>query len=114
MTQGELNREIEDLPDDARSWAGYAGVPPSSLTLIDSRHARVLDIPALIATLEVALENLEGKFTRKQMVAFTITPGILWSITCGASTFKPEDARSHFLQLHPTFTKVFGSFALLK
>jgi hypothetical protein len=84
------------------------------VTLIESRRARLLDVPALVATLETSLENLEGKFTRKQTIALTITPGIVWSLNCGASTFKPEDARTRFAQLHPTFSKIFGSFALLK
>lgn len=114
MTQDALNREIQTLPDDAASWAGYAGVPASQVVLIESRRARILDVPALVSTMETSLESLEGKFTRKQMVALTLTPRFIWSLNCGASSFKADEARARFAQLQPTFNKVFGSFALLK
>lgn len=112
LTQKELNVEIDALPQDKESWAGYSGASLSSITLVESHRAKVRDVPALVATLEVRLENLEGKFTRKQMVAFTFTPGTVWSVNCGASTFSAEDARARFAQLEPTFKKIFGSFAL--
>lgn len=125
MTQAALNREIQTLPNDAASWADYAGVPVSQVVLIDSRRGRIpvvpvtlpaagLDVPALISTMETSLENLEGKFTRKQMIALAFTPRFMWSLNCGASSFKADEARARFAQLRATFGKVFGSFALLK
>ena len=114
MTQPALNREIEALPIDQKSWAEYIGLPLSQVRVIESRRARIHDVPALLGVLESTLENLEGKFTRKQVVALTFTPRWTWSLNCGASTFKAEDARTRFAELQPTFNKVLGSFGFLK
>ena len=114
MTQAALNREIETLPIDQASWADLIGLPPSQVRVIETRRARIHDVPAIVSVLETTLENLEGKFTRKQFVALTFTPGLMWSLNCGASTFKAEDARYRFSELQPIFNKIFGSFAFLK
>jgi hypothetical protein len=114
MTQANINREVESLPIDQASWAEYTGLPPSQVRVIETRRARIHDVPVVIGMLETTLENLEGKFTRKQIVALTFTPGLIWSLNCGASAFKADDARSRFTELQPTFNKVFGSFAFLK
>ncbi len=114
MTQVVLNREIESLPTDQTSWAEYIGLPPSHVRVVETRRARLYDVPALVGVIETTLENLEGKFTRKQIVALTFTPGLVWALNCGASTFKPDDARSRCAELQPIFTKVFGSFGFLK
>lgn len=114
QTQEALNREIGQLPMDHESWAGYAGLPKSQVTLIASRRARIGNVPAIIGTLETVLENLEGKYTRKQMVAVTLTTGFVWTVNCGATSFKVEEARARFTMLEPTLNKVFGSFAFLR
>lgn len=114
MTQSALNREIETLPIDGASWAEYVGLPPNQVTVVEARRAWIHDVPAVLAILETKLENLEGKFTRRQVVALTFTPGLVWSLNCGASTFNADDARRRFLELQPTFNKVFGSFAFLR
>ena len=113
MTQAALNRELESLPIDQASWAEYVGVPSAKVRVVEARRARIHDVPAVRGVLEVTLENLEGKFTRKAIVALTFTPGYVWTLNCGASTFKADDARSRFSELQPTFNKVFGSFAFL-
>jgi hypothetical protein len=114
MTQAAINLEIESLPIDQASWAEYVGIPVSQIHLVQSRRAHIYDVPAVVGILETTLENLEGKFTRKQIVALTFTPGVIWSLNCGASTFKADEARSRFSELEPTFNKVFGSFAFVK
>jgi hypothetical protein len=114
MAQPALIREIESLPTNQASWAEYIGLPPSQVRVIETRRARIHDLPAILGVVETTLENLEGKFTRKQIVALTFTPGLIWSLNCGASTFKADDARSRFAELQPTFNKVFGSFGFLK
>lgn len=114
MTQPALNREVESMPNDQASWAEYLGLPLSHFRIIEMRRARIHDVPALVGVVETTLENLEGKFTRKQIVALTFTPGLAWSLNCGASSFKPDDARSRFAELRPLFNKVFGSFGFLK
>lgn len=114
MTQSTLNREIESMPTDQASWAEYIGLPPSQVRVIEARHARIHDVPALLGVVETTLENLEGKFTRKQIVALTFTPGLIWSLNCGASSFRADDASSRFAEHAPTFNKIFGSFGFLK
>lgn len=114
MSQAALNREIESLPNDQASWAKYIGLPLPQVRVIDSRRARIHDVPALLGVIETTLENLEGKFTRRQTVALTFTPGFIWSLNCGASTFKADEARARFAELQPIFSKIFGSFGFLK
>ncbi|WGG52164.1 hypothetical protein [Rugamonas sp. DEMB1] len=114
MTQSVLNREIESLAIDQVSWAEYIGLPPIQVRVIETRRAHIHGVPAVFGVLETTLENLEGKFTRKQIVALTFTPGLVWSLNCGASTFKADEARSRFAELQPTFNKIFGSFAYIK
>ncbi len=110
MAQSTLNREIDLLPADQSSWAEYIGLQSSQVRVIETRRARINQVPALVGVVETKLENLEGNFTRKQMVAITITPGLIWALNCGASAFNVEDARSRFAELQPTFSKIFGSF----
>lgn len=114
MSQAALNREVESLPNDQAGWADYIGLPQSQVRVIESRRARILDVPALLGVVETTLENLEGKFIRRAMVALTFTPGLIWSLNCGASSFKADDARSRFATLESTFTKMFGSFGFLR
>jgi hypothetical protein len=114
MNQSQLNREIESLPDDRDSWAGYVGVLGSQVVLVESRRARILDVPALVGVIETTLETLEGKFMRRAMVALTLKPGVIWTLNCGATSFNPDQARSRFAELQATFSKVFGSFAFLR
>ena len=114
MSQAELNLEIESLPNDQGGWAEYFSIPPAQVRVIQSRRALIHDVPALLAVVETSLENLEGKYTRKQNVMLTFTPGVLWSLNCGASTFKADEARARFAELQPTFSKIFGSFGFLK
>lgn len=114
ISQADLDREVEALPDDQSSWAGYVGLPVSQVVLIESRRARIIQIPALVGTIETSLENLEGKFVRKAVVALTLRPGMIWTLNCGATSFKAEEARSRFAALQSTFSKIFGSFAFLQ
>ena len=114
VAQAVLNTEIDSLPIDIDSWAEYIGLPPSKVSLIEARRARVHDVPAIIGVVETSLENLEGKFLRKQVVALTFTPGFTWSLNCGASTFNADEAKIRFTELQPTFNKVLGSFGFLR
>ncbi len=114
MSQAALNREIESLPNEQANWAEYIGLPLSQIRVIESRRARIHEVQALLGVVETTQENLEGKFTRKQIVALTFTPGLIWSLNCGVSTFKSDEARSRFAEMQPTFNKVFGSFGFLK
>lgn len=114
MTQDELNREIVQLPQDAAGWANYAGLPASNVRVIESRIAKIGTIPALLGVLEIEQENLEGRFYRYQIVAFTFKPGEIWSLNCGASSFSAEVAKQRFNSLRRRFDKVLGSFTFLQ
>lgn len=114
MNQSSINREIEGLGVDRASWADYIGLPLARVEVIESRRAQVHDIPALIGVVETKLENLEGKFVRRQVLAVTITPGFVWSLNCGASMYTTQDAALKFAELRPVFNKILGSFALQK
>lgn len=114
LSQTELNREIDALPTDQKSWAEYIGIPIAQITVVETKRGHVHTIPAIVGTIETALENLEGRFTRKQIVAMTFTPGVIWSLNCGASTFQAAESRARFRELQPTFNKVLGSFNFLQ
>ena len=113
MSQALLNREIESLPQDQASWAEYVGLPVSQVRLIESRLGKIVDISALIGVIETAIENLEGKYTRKQVVVLTFRPGIVWSLNFGVSSFNSSEARTRFDALRPSFNKMLGSFSFL-
>lgn len=114
MSQEVLNREVESLPQDQNSWAEYLGLPSSQVRVIESRIAKIIDIPALIGVIETNLETLEGKYLRKQIVVLMFTPGTIWSLNCGASSFNAEEARFRFGVLKPSFNKILGSFMFLR
>ena len=113
ISQTILNQEVEALPQDQDSWAEYLGLPRSQVRVIESRIARIINIPALIGIIETKLETLEGKYLRKQIVVLTFTPGTVWSLNCGASSFNAEEARFRFDVLKPSFNKILGSFMFL-
>lgn len=114
MSQAVLNREIESTPGDQASWAGLVGLPLSQVRVFESHHARITDVSALLGVIETKLENLEGKYTRKQTITIILTPGIVWSLNCGASSFDTGEASSRFTELQTTFNKILGSFIFLK
>jgi hypothetical protein len=114
MTQEELNKEILKLPQDAAGWSVYAGLPASNVRIIESRIAKIGNIPALFGILETTLENLEGKFSRYQIVVVALKPGEIWSLNCGASSFRADEARKRFTALRSRFDKILGSFMFLQ
>jgi hypothetical protein len=114
MTQEDLNKEIVQLPQDAAGWAEYAGLPASNVRVIESRIAKIGTIPALLGVLETKLENLEGKYTRYQIVAVTFRPGEIWILNCGASAFSADETKQRFEALRPRFDKVLGSFTFIQ
>jgi len=114
MSQDELNRLIESLPQDQDSWAEYIGLPSSQVRVIESQIAKIIDIPALIGVIETNLETLEGKYLRKQIVVLAFTPGTIWTLNCGASSFNADETRSRFNILKPSFNKILGSFMFLR
>lgn len=113
MTQEQLNQEVESLPQSQAGWAEYAGLPTDSVRVIESRIAKIFDIPALIGVLETKQENLEGKYTRYEIIALTLRPGELWTLNCGASSFKEDEARERFKTHRGKFEKILGSFMFL-
>lgn len=114
FSQKELNQEIESLPQSQADWAEYVGLPKSQVRVIESRIGKIGTIPALVGVIETKMENLEGKFTRYQIVAITFKPGEGWALNCGASSFNAEEAKTRFEALRPKFNKILGSFAFLE
>lgn len=110
MTQTELNAEVQALGIDAASWKSYVGSVGSNVRVISARHAAVNGIPAVIGVLDIDLENLQGKYVRRQMVAMTLTPGYIWTLNCGVSAARIPDVERSYTLLSQTFSKVFGSF----
>lgn len=108
--QANLNHLIESLPQDRASWAEYVNLPVSQVRVISTGIARITEIPALLGIIEIDLENLEGKYMRKQKVALTFTPGMVWSLNCGATSFNNNEVRDRFNVLESSFNKILGSF----
>lgn len=111
MSQAELNVEIRALGIDAASWAGYIGAVATNVRVAKARRGAINSVPALVGVVDVDLENLQGKYVRRQIIAMTFTPGFIWSINCGVSVATDDSARRAFAQLSPVFDKVLGSFA---
>ncbi|MBX3628077.1 MAG: hypothetical protein KF892_23915 [Rhizobacter sp.] len=111
MTQAELNAEIRALGTDSASWAGYIGAVATNIRVLSTRRAAINSIPALVGVIDADMENLQGKYVRRQIIAMTLTPGQIWSINCGVSVADENSAKQAFAQLSPVFEKVLGSFA---
>lgn len=114
MSQADLNAEVQALGIDAASWASYVGAVGTNVRLISARRAAVNGIPAIVGVLDIDLENLQGKYVRRQMVAMTLTPGYVWTLNCGVSVADVGAAQRAFALWSPTFEKVLGSFAFTK
>jgi hypothetical protein len=113
MAQQQLNKEVEAMPIDDASWAEYLNIPQSRLSMIERRRARIGNVPAIYGSFEATFETLEGRYFGKKVVAMTFTPGVLWTITCGVSTYKPQEGRQRYDELKPYLTKILGSFTFL-
>lgn len=92
MSQAELNIEIRSLGIDAASWAGYIGAVATNVRVATARRAAIASVPALVGVVDVDLENLQGKYVRRQIIAMTFTPGFIWSINCGVSVATDDAA----------------------
>jgi hypothetical protein len=114
FSQEALNREVEVMPNDKAAWAEFMGVPRSQIHEIETSRGRILTVPAVLGTFEATFENLQGQFRRKGMIAFTLTPGMAWSLNCGVNDFSSEVARARFATLEPMFVKMFGTFRFLQ
>ena len=113
MNQSALNMEVRALGLSQEDWASYVGIPSAKVRVSESRQASVNDIAAIVGVLETDLENLQGAFMRKQLVALMLTRGAIWSLNCGATDVNSVNVRNRYDALSPTFSKVIGSFALI-
>jgi hypothetical protein len=113
MSQQQLNKEIETMAIDDASWSEYLAIPATQFSVIERRRAKIFNIPAIYGVLEINFETLEGSYFGKKSVAMTFTPGMLWTITCGVSTYKPLEGRLRYNELQPYLTKIMGAFQFL-
>lgn len=113
MSQQQLNEEVEAMALDDASWSEYLGIPQSQLSMIERRRAKIGNTTAIFGSFEASFETLEGRYFGKKAVAMTFTPGLLWTITCGVSTYKVQDGRQRYDELQPYLKKIMGSFTFL-
>ena len=105
---------MKDRKERLSKCFGPHPLPPSNVRVIESRMTEIGTIPALLGVLETKLENLEGKYTRYQVVAVTFRPGEIWILNCGASAFSAAEAKQCFEALRRRFDKVLGSFTFMQ
>jgi hypothetical protein len=110
MSQLQLNKELELMPIDDASWADYLGMNQSQFAITERRRVKIGNIPAIVGYLEANFETLEGRYFGKKIVAMTFTPGLMWSVTCGVSTYKTEEGKRRFKDIQPYLMKIMGSF----
>lgn len=113
LTQQQINIEVEAMTIDDASWSEYLGMPRSQFSMVERRRAKIGNIPAIIGSFEANIETLEGRYFGKKVVAMTFTPGLLWTITCGVSTYRPQEGRQRYDELQPDLMKIMGSFTFL-
>lgn len=114
MSQQQLNKEVNAMPIDDASWSEYLSIPQSQFSMIERRRANIGNIPAIYGTFEANIDTLEGRYFGKKTVAMTFTPGVLWTVTCGVSTYNPQEGRQRYNELQPYLKKIMGSFTLLR
>ena len=116
VSSAKVNSVLQQLPMEKGDWAEYSGINASHFTLLASRRTVVSNVPALGATLETDIQNIAGKYLRKQLIAFTMTspPGLVWLIGCDSMHQNPAEARAIFGQMEPTFRRAMDSFRFVK
>ena len=113
ISQQLLNKEIETMTIDDSSWSYYLGMPRSNFSVIERRRAKIGNVSAIFGLIEASFVTLEGRYFGKKAVAMTFTPGVLWTITCGVSTYKAQDGRKRYNELQPYLMHIMGSFTFL-
>jgi hypothetical protein len=113
MDQASLNVEVQSLGLDAQDWASYIGAPRANIRLLQSRRTSVGGVAGIVGVLETDIENLQGKFMRKQTVTLMLHRGSIWTLNCGASDFNPANVRARYDHLSPVLSKIIGSFGFL-
>lgn len=88
-------------------------MPHANIRLAHSRRTSVNGVAAIVAILETDIQNLQGKFMRKQTVSVMLHRGSIWTLNCGASDFNPGTVRARYDQLSPVLSKIIGSFGFL-
>ena len=113
LSQQQINQDIENMALVDASWSEYLNMPRSQFTMLERRRGKIGNIPAIYGAFEANIETLEGSYFGKKAVALTFTPGVLWTITCGVSTYKQQEGRDRYDKLQPYLTKIMGSFTFL-
>jgi hypothetical protein len=114
VEQSILNDDVRQWALDKNAWPRLFGTEPQRLVVLSSRVGSIYGVTALIATAETHLENLAGKFLRKQDVAVLLTPGRMWVLNCGVSSVDEAQARARYAELRTEFNLIFASFAFLQ
>lgn len=113
MDQASLNAEVQSLGLDPQDWAAYVGIPRANIRLMQSRRASINGVAAIVGVFETDIENLQGKFMRKQTAALMLHRGSIWTLNCGASDFNPATVRARYDYLSQVLSKIVGSFGFL-
>lgn len=112
-SQRQLNREMEAMPLDNATWADMMDMPQSQIRVIEQRRTKVADVSALYGEVEVQLDNLNGRYFGKKAIAFMMTPGGRWSVTCGVSAYELSEGRQRYGELQPYLKKIMESFSFV-
>ena len=109
-----MNGDVSDWFLDKRVWPKLLGEDANEVDVLSSRVGAIYGVTALIGTVEARLENLAGKFLRKQDIAVALTPGRMWIVNCGVSSADDKQARLRYSELKSDFNMIFASFAFLR
>jgi tetratricopeptide (TPR) repeat protein len=115
MTQEDINRKLEGLPDsDQPDWSKLSLAPEVNIKQIENRKFKKSDMLMYSATVEITSNKSEEKWTRKQNNTLTFTPGFIWAIHCGVSSNDANKVRVRFTEFQPIFNDFLRSFSFLK
>lgn len=113
-SQQLLNGDVSNWFLDKKLWSKLLGDDANEVDVLSSRVGAIYGVTALIGTVEARLENLAGKFLRRQDIAVALTPGRMWVVNCGVSSADDQQARLRYTELKSDFNTVFASFAFLR
>lgn len=112
-SQEQLNFEVDSLPLTSATIADLLELPESQLQVIENRHSKVYNVSAYYTEFEAQLDNLSGKYFWKKNMAFMMTPGMGWTITCGVTTKEASEGRQRYEKLRPYFKKITETFIFI-